>query len=177
MACEAFDVAEGRIAKAQVLAQQAGYDHIRYAVQDANEIQLSPRQYDAVWSAATVHHFERLEHVFEQVAAGLKPGGLFILNEYIGPNRFQFPPRQRQVIQACHDLLPADYRRLNVTALDRSLTLRGKGDLRWLVRRVLDKLRDGDLLGAVWRRVQRAQAVSAGVRPVKTTPNLPRSAL
>ncbi len=41
------------------------------------------------------------------------------------------------------------------------------------MQRVVDKLRDGDLPGAVWRALQRMWAARAGVRPVKTVPNLP----
>lgn len=171
--CDAFDIAKGAIAEAQALARQAGYDHIRYTVQDVNQMELPVGYYDAVWSAGAVHHFERLEHVFEQVAAALKPDGLFILWEYVGPNRFQFPPRQRQVIRACHELLPADYRRLSATFLDHSLAWQSKSDLRWLMQRVGDKLRDGNLPGAVQRWLQRTWASRSGVRPVKTTPNLP----
>ena len=173
VACDALDVAHGSIAQAQELAQQAGYDHIRYTVQDVNHVKLPTGHYDAVWSAGAAHHFERLEHVFEQVAAALKPGGLFILNEYVGPSRFQFPPRQRQAIQACHELLPDDYRRLTAAALDRSWTLQSKADLRQLAQRAVDKLRDGDLPGAVWRWLQRTRAARSGARPVRTTPNLP----
>ncbi len=129
VACDASDIADGAIAGAQALAGQAGYDHIHYVVQDVNQVELPVGYYDAVWGAGAVHHFERLEHVFEQIAAALKPGGLFILNEYVGPNRFQFPPRQRQVIRACHNLLPPDYRRFSAATLNRDLTLQSGGGL------------------------------------------------
>jgi SAM-dependent methyltransferase len=152
--CDAFDIAEDSVAKAQALAQEAAFNHIHYAVRDANRMRLPPRHYAAVWSVDAVHHFERLEHVFEQIAKALNPGGLFILNEYIGPRRFQFPVRQRQVIQACLDLLPLKYRQPTPAAVARRVQVaQRQNDLMWLIHRVGDKLRDGDLLGALWRRL------------------------
>lgn len=173
LACDAFDIAAAAVARARDLAHQAGYDHIHYEVQDANQVQLPTGHYDAVWASGAVHHFKHLEHVFEQVAMALKPDGLFVLNEYVGPNRFQFPPRQRQVIQACHSLLPANYRRLSAAAIEQGSTLRNKGNWRWWLKRAVDKARDGSLPGTVWRRLRRAWDVHSGSCPLKVAPNLP----
>lgn len=175
LACDACDIAPGSIAKAQTLARQAGYEHIAYRVEDANHIQLPAQAYDAVWASGAVHHFERLDHVFAQIAAALKPGGLFILNEYIGPSRFQFPPAQRKAIQACLDLLPPAYRRLSPQVAQARLSS-GGGQHVWprnLPQRLLDKWRDGDLLAAVARRLRLLRAAQAGATVEKTTANLP----
>jgi SAM-dependent methyltransferase len=171
--CQAVDVASGSVAEAEASARQAGFLNIQHAVQDINHIELLPRSYDAVWASDAVHHFERLEHVFAQVARALKPGGLFILHEYVGPNRFQFPPRQRQLIHACHDLLPVARQRITEAALDLSSSSRHSHDWRWFARRVVDKARDGDLPAAASRWLQRTRARRSGQRPTKTTPNLP----
>jgi len=168
--CDALDIAPNSIARAAQQAQAAGYN-VRYAVQDLNQVQLPVGHYDAIWSAGATHHFERLEHVFAQVAAALKPGGLFVLNEYVGPSRFQFGPRQQGIIQACFDLLPAACRQLTPEALGQGRPLnRGVG---WVIRRVWDRLLDGDLLETVWRRAQRAWSRRVGGQVLKTTINLP----
>jgi hypothetical protein len=111
--------------------------------------------------------------VFAQVALTLKPGGLFVLHEYVGASQFQFPARQRQVIQACYDLLPGRYRQPVEAALDQASILPAGRDWRWLAKRVVDKLRDRDLVAAVSRRLRQAYAVRRGVRPVRASPNLP----
>lgn len=168
--CDALDIAPGSIARAAQQAQVAGYN-IRYTVQDINQVQLPVSHYDAIWSSGATHHFECLEHIFAQVTAALKPGGLFVLNEYVGPSRFQFGPRQQAVIQACFDLLPAAYRKLTPAAGGQFAPLdRGVG---WVTRRVWDKLLDGDLLETVWRRTQKAWSRRAGGQVLKTTINLP----
>ena len=169
--CDALDIAQGSIAKATELARQAGYEHINYTLCDVNAVALPARYYDAVWAAAAVHHFERLEHVFDEVATSLKPGGLFILHEYVGPNRFQFPARQRQVIEACFGLLPSDYRRL-IREKTGSNSPPPERSMHQMAMRILAKLRDGDLLNAVWRRVRQWRAASSGV-PTKVSVNLP----
>jgi SAM-dependent methyltransferase len=171
--CDACDIAPGSIRRAQELAAAAGYTHIGYSVQDANYISLPPNHYDAVWASGAVHHFQRLEHVFAQVAQALKPDGLFILNEYVGPNRFQFPPYQRQAIQACLDLLPPAYRRIAAETLQARLVSSPGRDLRWLARRVIDKWHDGDLGAVVGRRLRLWRAARSGGGTEKRSANLP----
>ncbi len=176
VACDAFDVAAGSIANAQTLARQAGYEHIAYRVEDANNMQLPAQTYDAVWASGAVHHFERLEHVFTQLAAALKPGGLFILNEYVGPSRFQFPSYQRQTIQACLDLLPSTYRQLSSSVVQAHLSgdeARPHMIPRGMPQKLLDKWRDGDLLAAVGRRLRLLRAARTGAFLEKTLANLP----
>lgn len=175
LGCDAYDISPVSIADAAQEASRAGYDHIHYAVADINQIELLPACYDAVWAAGAVHHFERLEHVFAQVAQALKPGGLFILNEYVGPSRFQFPSAQRQAIQACLDLLPPAYRQLSAQVAQARLSDGGRQAVlpAGLPQRLLDKWRDGDLLAAVGRRLRLLRAARAGAPLEKSTANLP----
>jgi SAM-dependent methyltransferase len=112
LACDAYDISPASIADAAQAAQQAGFSQIHYAVADIDHMELPAQHYDAVWAVSSAHHFSQLEHVFAQVAQTLKPGGLFILHEYVGANRFQFGARQRQIIEACLSLLPLQYRLL-----------------------------------------------------------------
>lgn len=175
LACDAYDISPASIADAAQEANRAGYDHIHYAVADINQIDLPPAWYDAVWAAGAVHHFDRLEHVFAQVAQALKLGGLFILNEYVGPSRFQFPPAQRQAIQACLDLLPPAYRQLSAQVAQARLSGGGRQTVlpSGLPQRLMNKWRDGDLLAAVGRRLRLLRAARTGAPLEKSTANLP----
>jgi ubiquinone/menaquinone biosynthesis C-methylase UbiE len=109
--CDAYDLAPGAIALARRRALAEGYDHIHYQTCDANRLQLEPANYDAVWFDSSLHHIEALEEACAQVARSLKPGGFIFINEYIGPNRFDFPSRQKEVLQAAFMLIPRHYRR------------------------------------------------------------------
>ena len=167
--CDAFDLAPGAIRLAQKLAAEQGIDNVSYAVADVNKVDLAPTSYDAVWIDMALHHFDRLEHVCEQIARALTPGGLLVVNEYIGPDRFQFPARQKEVINRCLDLIPR-HLRLGVPEFvadenDRRVGRRGIG---WFSRRVIDKILDGDLLGVARRRAARWMAARRG-QPLERT--------
>ncbi len=171
--CDAWDIAAGSIASAQHAAQEAGFSHLHYSVRDINKIELAVNSYDAIWAAGSVHHFTELEHIFSQIAHALKPGAFFILHEYVGPSRFQFPAYQRQVIQACLDLLPPAYRQIPAQAIQERPLVQGNRNPAWLLRRVIDKWQRGDLLAAICRRWQLLRAYRAGTGLEKASVNLP----
>ena len=109
--CDAWDVATGAIETARRVAREQGLHHIHYSVCDANAVELPPERYDAVLFHSSLHHIAALESVCENVARGLKPGGWLFINEYVGPNVFDFTPRQKEVIRAAFDLIPRRFRR------------------------------------------------------------------
>jgi SAM-dependent methyltransferase len=107
---DAFDIAEESVRKAREAARQAGLEHIHYEVGDVNRIELPAQAYDCVWGVHSIHHLAALEHVFGQVRRALKPGGYFVLNEFVGPTRFQWTDRQLEVINGVLHTLPARLR-------------------------------------------------------------------
>jgi 2-polyprenyl-3-methyl-5-hydroxy-6-metoxy-1,4-benzoquinol methylase len=171
--CDACDIAEGSIQNARQTAKTAGFHNIDYAVAELNSIELCAERYDAVWAMDSVHHVKNLEHLFAQAASALKPNGLLILNEYVGPTRFQFAARQRQIIQACNDLLPPDYRRIVTARLQQETSLIRETGRKSFARRLVAKVLDGDLVPALRRRLERSGARRAGVRPTRTSVHLP----
>lgn len=62
--------------------------------------------FDAVFGISSVHHCSQLEQLYAAVARLLEPGGWFLLDEYVGPDRFQFSPVQMERIRALAALLP-----------------------------------------------------------------------
>jgi SAM-dependent methyltransferase len=60
----------------------------------------------------------RLEHLFGQIAKSLRPGGFFFLDEYVGPNKFQWTDEQLTFINAQIVALPP---RLKRSIVDQSL--------------------------------------------------------
>lgn len=108
--CDAWDVSVWAVDAARQLAREEGLDNIHYDVRDITAVDLEPDSYDAIWFENVLHHIEPLEEVCEKLARALKPDGYLFLNEYIGPSRFAFPPRQRELIRAAFALIPARYR-------------------------------------------------------------------
>lgn len=168
--CDAYDVAEGSLQVARKLAEDEGLNNISYYAADINSIVLPAGLYDSVWIHSAMHHFEALEHVCQQISKSLKPEGLLILNEYIGPSRFQFSSRQKEVANLCLQLLPARYRIVmqEQSAIELERTPFKKG-VRWFISRVIDKVSDGDLIGVVRRRFHAYKAKAGGQNTEKTT--------
>jgi len=110
--CDAYDIAEGSINRARQTASIMGLDSITYKVVDVNKLQLPAASYDAIFADSALHHFSNLEGIYSQIRRALKPGALFVSNEYIGPTRFQFPRRQLETMNAALKLLPIQYRRI-----------------------------------------------------------------
>lgn len=108
---DAFDVAPEAIRKATAAAEAAGFRQIHYSVADGNELRLEPNAYDVVFGVFSIHHIEALEGAFGQVARALRPGGLFFMNEYVGPTRFQWTDRQLETVNGLLTALPEALRR------------------------------------------------------------------
>jgi hypothetical protein len=99
---------------------------------------------------------------------------LLILNEYVGPSRFDFPARQRELINICLRLLPGKYRVVTKESIDLELNRNpwNKG-VGWFVRRLFDKVRDGDLVAVLKRRLTAFRAAKRGGLIIKDDLVLP----
>jgi len=115
--CDAYDISPKAVERARELAKKDGLNNIQYAVRDINQLSLPRDTYDAVWLYGALHHFHSLETVSREIAQSLTPGGLLLLNEYVGPARFQFPQRQKEIANLCLRLLPRRYRLICAEAL------------------------------------------------------------
>jgi len=108
----AVDISKGAIESARQAASDAGLaTQIDYEVSDINKISLPASTYDLVVAMSSIHHVAELENLFAQCARTLKPGGLFFMDEYVGPSRFQTPPELRILIDGLLKMMPPRYRR------------------------------------------------------------------
>jgi SAM-dependent methyltransferase len=107
-----LDVAEGAIEGARKAAQDAGLDGLTYEVADLNTAKLPKETYDAVYVHAALHHVFQLEHLLDQIKQTLKPGGLFVVYEYIGPSQMQFPRRDLELADVFLNAIPERYRNM-----------------------------------------------------------------
>ena len=103
-------VADGAVEGARKAAQDEGLDGLTYEVADLNTAKLPKETYDAVYVHAALHHVFQLEHLLDQIKQTLKPGGLFVMYEYIGPSQMQFPRRDLELADAFLNAIPERYR-------------------------------------------------------------------
>ncbi len=109
----AYDLSPERIDFARRRAAEQGYDRtVRFAVGDAHTLPVQPAFYDVVLVEGALHHFSPLEPVLRRIDRFLKPEGHLIAVEYVGPNRFQWTPRQLEAINGLLAVLPRRYRLL-----------------------------------------------------------------
>lgn len=104
------DISPEGIRVAEILAEREALD-FSYEVRDANYLELPVSAYDIILVDMSLHHIQRLEHVLEQFKNGLRPGGLLVLNEFTGPDRFQWTDRQLELATLMIRSLPFRLRR------------------------------------------------------------------
>ncbi|HYI08574.1 MAG TPA: class I SAM-dependent methyltransferase [Thermoanaerobaculia bacterium] len=85
---DAVDFAEHAIARAREAAKDI--PKIHYGVVDLNRDELPGDTYDVVVAHSVLHHVENLEHGYEQIKRAMRANATLVINEYVGPNRFQY---------------------------------------------------------------------------------------
>lgn len=107
----AYDLSEARIRQANETAREKGRSGmVTYHVGDVYRIEMHENRYDVVFGEQALHHFSPLEELMRRINGCLRPGGYFIVNDFVGPSRFQFPSRQIEVVNALLAIFPRRYR-------------------------------------------------------------------
>jgi SAM-dependent methyltransferase len=104
----AIDLSPSVLVRANAAAAQQGLRSIRYIHADMNRLVLDEAPFDVVLGSAAVHHCANLEALFGAVERLLVGDGWLYLNEYVGPNRFQWTDRQVHYANHLLSLLPDD---------------------------------------------------------------------
>ena len=105
-----LDIAPGAIEQAKSRARSDGFTNIDYKVCDINVEDLPAQAYDLIWANGALHHIRDLERVIPMLYRALKPNGILISNEYVGPRYQRIGERQQEVINAVVHLLPSPFR-------------------------------------------------------------------
>jgi SAM-dependent methyltransferase len=108
---EAVDVAESAVARAREESEKLALTNISYRVADLNGEELPPSAYDVVVAHSILHHVSALEHLLAQIERSLTGEGILIVNEYVGPARFQFSDEILDAINELFVCLPPRLRR------------------------------------------------------------------
>ncbi len=109
---DGYDIADGAIAGARAAAAAAGLDNLHYHVADLERLELPEASYDLIFGFQSVHHISDLDRLCRMVRRALRPGGVFHLHEYVGPDRFQWTDAQLSHMNGFLLTLPERYHRL-----------------------------------------------------------------
>jgi 2-polyprenyl-3-methyl-5-hydroxy-6-metoxy-1,4-benzoquinol methylase len=107
-----IDISSEQIERASQLAKDAGLDHVlSYQAADARQVLREEEgQVDVVLVLQALHHFRRVEETTELIARALRPGGLLIFDDYVGPSKYQWAKAQMRSANALLAELPAERR-------------------------------------------------------------------
>lgn len=111
---DGIDIAPDRISAATESARTAGVGHIcNFQVEELSAREnAAAGSYDVIIFESALHHLTPMGEVVRSVRNLLKPDGLVLLYDYVGPCRWQWLPGQLKLVNALIDLLPADYKSL-----------------------------------------------------------------
>ncbi|HET9505590.1 MAG TPA: methyltransferase domain-containing protein [Hymenobacter sp.] len=148
---ECVDIAGALLAKAAAQARQEGLTNMRFEVRDVNRQPWPTAAYDVILFHSALHHFRQVEAVVGHVWQALRPGGLLIINDYVGPNRLQWTPAQLAAANQLLRQLPATHRR-RYMARQLKTRISGPGRLRMLVADPSEAVESEAILPAIRRR-------------------------
>jgi SAM-dependent methyltransferase len=101
------DINEGIFERARKVAGEERLA-LEFGVADLNNLRIEPGRFDLILAHASLHHVINLEQLFEQVAVGLSPRGIFHVVEVVGENRKLIWDENQRYANALLDLLPPE---------------------------------------------------------------------
>jgi SAM-dependent methyltransferase len=105
---EGYDISKRRIAEAGRLAASAGMSSsTRFTAADVRSMKLPAASFDLVILDDALHHIAPLAPFLRDVHAWLRPSGILMVNEYVGPSRFQWTDHQIHLANQLLDSMPA----------------------------------------------------------------------
>ena len=105
-----YEISEARVERGRAVAVQQGVaDRITFHIRDAFEDDLVP--YDLVYWNNALHHMLDTKAAVKWSFDLLKPGGSFVMDDYVGSNRHQWTKRELDVAEGIRMMLPERYRR------------------------------------------------------------------
>lgn len=109
---DGYDLSAERIEHASRRAREEGLqDRLRFFSSDVSAIEVGDATYDVIIVEGALHHFAPLRPIMERIRGWMKPAGLLVINEYIGPSRFQWSDRQLAIVNELLAEIPESYRR------------------------------------------------------------------
>lgn len=110
-----MDFSEKLLEKAKQTAIEEGLINLQFLANDIYQYNLVDSYYDIVFFHASLHHFKAMSHFVQRIYNTLKPGGFLIINEFVGPNRLQYPSQQIDAINVALKHIDKENRRVYKT--------------------------------------------------------------
>jgi SAM-dependent methyltransferase len=106
-----IDISPKSVEAADNLAARENLHEVKFMCADISKRQLPELHYDIVFSHAALHHLKPIDNVIRKIWNCLKPGGLFLVDEYVGPRRLQYTRKQLDIANKLLREIPVRYRK------------------------------------------------------------------
>jgi ubiquinone/menaquinone biosynthesis C-methylase UbiE len=107
----AYEMSSSAVEKATARFAEAGLsERITMRAADVLHEDLPDAGFDAVFVQAAIHHFDRIEDMFALMHRVLRPGGLLVYDEYIGPDHHLYHEEVMAIMNEIDACLAPQYR-------------------------------------------------------------------
>ena len=107
----AYEMSGSAIERARVRLDDAGLgDRIELRVGDVLQDDVPAGSFDVVFVQAAIHHFDRIDDMFALMHRVLRPGGLLVYDEYIGPDYHMYHAHALAIMDEIDACLAPHYR-------------------------------------------------------------------
>lgn len=108
---DGIDLSPAALEEARRTARAKGVRNVSFREVDFDELELAAGSYDVILMNMSLHHVRDLDTLLPRIAEALRPEGFFLINEYVGPSRFQFGELQLSIVRDLLEALPEELRR------------------------------------------------------------------
>lgn len=107
-----IDISDVLLNNASQKAKQLGLNNIEFLSENVYKMEFPDNEYDIVLFNASLHHLKDVDYFLkEKIKRTLKSNGKLIINEYVGPNRLQFPNHQIKSVNESLAIIPKKFRK------------------------------------------------------------------
>lgn len=145
------DIAETLLVQAEQRARKENIKSIEFRVADVFQLDLQNHQFDIILFHMSLHHFKEIKTLLSKVQQWLKPSGRLIINEYVGPNRLQFPKKQIHAINELLSHIPNKWRkRFKTDVLKKRVS--GPGKIRMILADPSECVNSNSIVGLIHKQ-------------------------
>lgn len=106
-----IDLAGNLLEKGRIRSHKLGLKNMEFLQGDVHRMRLEEEGYDMILFHASLHHFRDINGLIGGVVRkALKDDGILVINEYVGPDRLQFPSAQIKAVNQALGMIPGPYR-------------------------------------------------------------------
>jgi ubiquinone/menaquinone biosynthesis C-methylase UbiE len=147
------DLSQDALDVAARAAEEHQIENCQFRLFDFNTERLESNSYDVVLMNMSLHHVERLEDLLSEVASAMCPSGILLLNEFVGPSRFQFTDLQLSLTRQALSKLPETWRIDIHTSEPKTEYIRQPISY-WLSTDPSEAVRSSEIVGALQRNFE-----------------------